>query len=49
MTREWIEILTGPDPDGGSGPVEFGPAVGLLAVAALRAWSARRTHVSANA
>jgi len=49
ITREWIEILTGLDPDGGSGAVEFGLAIGLLAVAALSAWFARRTYVSAHA
>jgi hypothetical protein len=49
ITREWIEMLTGLDPDGGSGTIEFGLAIGLLAVATLSAWSARRTYASVPA
>ena len=49
VTREWIEILTGLDPDRGSGALEFGLAFALLAVAALSAFSARRTYVAAAA
>ena len=33
VTREWIEILTGFDPDGGSGRVDFALAIGLLVIA----------------
>jgi hypothetical protein len=43
ITREWIELLTGLDPDGGNGSLEFVIAFGLLAVAAVSALLARRT------
>ncbi|MEO6652554.1 MAG: hypothetical protein ABIP17_07850 [Ilumatobacteraceae bacterium] len=46
VTREWIEILTGLDPDGGSGALEFGLAFALLAIAAVSAVFARRTYVA---
>jgi hypothetical protein len=42
FSREWIELAFGVDPDGGSGSLEFGIAVGLLAVAAVSAILARR-------
>lgn len=46
FTREWIEFLTGFDPDGGSGSLEFTLAIGLLVVAvtstAVARWEFRR-------
>jgi hypothetical protein len=47
VTREWIEKLTGLDPDGGSGALEFAIAAGLLAVAAISGLAARRDFVAA--
>jgi hypothetical protein len=44
ISREWIEIVFGVDPDGGSGALEFGIALLLLGIAvgsgllALREW-----------
>jgi uncharacterized membrane protein HdeD (DUF308 family) len=32
ITREWIELIFGVDPDNGSGTLEFAIAFGLLAV-----------------
>lgn len=49
VSREWVEILTGFEPDGGSGALEFGLAFALLAVAVLSAVFARRTFVAATA
>lgn len=49
VTREWIEILTGLDPDGGSGALEFAIAAGLLLFAAISALAARRDYVAAAA
>lgn len=46
VTRERIEMLTGLDPDGGSGALEFSLALGLLVVAAASAFLARRTFRS---
>jgi hypothetical protein len=50
VTREWIELIFGVDPDGGSGALELGIALVLLAIAAgsgllaVREW--RRPAVS---
>jgi len=41
FSREWVELVFGVDPDGGSGALEFAIAIGLLAVAALSALLAR--------
>ena len=45
ITREWFELLTGLDPDGGSGTLEIALALGLLAVAAVSALAARHHYV----
>lgn len=42
VTREWIEIAFGVDPDGGSGALEYGIAIAFLAGAALSAALARQ-------
>ncbi len=44
VTREWFELLTGIDPDGGNGSLELLIAGSLLAIAATSAFLARRTH-----
>ncbi len=44
VTREWFELLTGIDPDGGSGSLELLIAGSLLGIAAVSAFLARRTH-----
>jgi hypothetical protein len=44
FTREWLEALTGLDPDGGSGSVEVLLAVGLLAISAVATFGARRAY-----
>ena len=49
ITREWIEILTGWDPDGGNGTLELALAIGLLVIAAVSALLARRDYVAATA
>jgi hypothetical protein len=49
ITREWFEALTGIDPDGGSGSLEFALAFGLLTVAVASAWAAQRTFRQACA
>lgn len=42
VDREWIEWLTGMDPDEGSGALEWAIAVGCLAVAVASATLAHR-------
>jgi hypothetical protein len=44
ITREWFELLTGLDPDGGSGSLEIALAASLLAVSLGSAFAARRTY-----
>ena len=44
FSREWIEELTGWDPDGGSGALEFVLALSLLAVSAASMLAARRVY-----
>lgn len=41
FTREWFEALTGLDPDGGNGALEFALAFGLLALAVTSVLLAR--------
>jgi hypothetical protein len=42
ISREWFELLTGIDPDRGSGALEITFAVGLLVVASASITAARR-------
>ena len=44
VSREWIEALTGWDPDGGSGALELALALSLLAVSAAWMLAARRVY-----
>lgn len=44
ISAEWIEELTGWEPDGGSGELEWLVAAGFLVAAVVFAWSGRRTH-----
>lgn len=44
FTREWFEMLTGLEPDGGSGAFEVGLTVALAVIAVVAAWAARREH-----
>ena len=44
FTREWIEELTGWDPDGGNGSLEVALAVALLALSAVSMLAARREY-----
>jgi hypothetical protein len=48
FTREWFELLTGLDPDGGNGSLELGLALALLAVSATSAFAARRDYRRAH-
>jgi hypothetical protein len=48
FSREWIEELTGWDPDGGNGSLEVALAVGLLAISAISMFAARRDYVRAT-
>lgn len=42
VTREWIELIFGVDPDDGSGALEFAIALGLLAVSIVSGLLAAR-------
>jgi hypothetical protein len=42
ISREWIEEVFGVDPDNGSGALEYIIAIGLLAIAVVSAFLARR-------
>jgi len=44
FSREWIEELTGWDPDNGNGSLEIVIAVGLVAVSAASFFLARRDY-----
>jgi hypothetical protein len=44
FSREWIEELTGWDPDNGNGSLEIFIAVGLLAISAASFFLARRDY-----
>ena len=44
FSREWIELLTGWDPDGGNGSLEMLVAVALLAIAGVSMLAARRDY-----
>jgi hypothetical protein len=48
ITREWFEALTGIDPDGGSGALEFALAFGLLIVSVVSVWAAQRSFRRAS-
>ena len=45
ISREWIEIVFGVDPDHGSGAVEIAISVALLCVASVSFFLARREFV----
>ncbi len=49
FTREWIEELTGWDPDGGNGSLEIALAFALLAISAVSMLAARRDYRRATA
>jgi hypothetical protein len=44
FSREWIEALTGWDPDGGNGSLEIALAFALLAISAVSMLAARRVY-----
>jgi hypothetical protein len=44
VTREWFELLTGVDPDRGSGALEITLALALLAASTASALLARREY-----
>jgi hypothetical protein len=47
VSREWIEALTGWDPDNGSGVAELAIAATLLGISAASLLGARRLYVRA--
>ena len=49
ISREWIEIVFGVDPDGGSGALELVISVALLGIAATSFVLARREYVRPRA
>lgn len=49
FSREWIEELTGWDPDGGNGSLELALVVVLLAITAVSMLAARREYRRAAA
>ena len=49
VSREWIEEVTGWDPDGGNGSLEIALALGLLAISAVSMLAARRHYRPATA
>ena len=48
FTREWFELLTGLDPDGGNGALELGLAFALLAISVVSTFAARRDYQRAH-
>jgi len=44
VSAEWFEALTGLQPDGGNGSLEWALPVALLAISAASAFFARRTY-----
>ena len=49
ISREWIEVVFGVDPDGGSGALEVAISFGLLSVATVSFVLARREFVRPRA
>lgn len=49
FTREWFEVLTRLDPDGGNGVLELALAFGLLALSAASVVLARHDYRRASA
>jgi hypothetical protein len=48
VVPEWIELVFGLDPDGGSGRLEWALVLGFGALAAVSAMLARRDYVAAK-